>query len=107
MGPYRTSCPPQGYEQRAYCPRCRGHQRVVRPWRGWRRVRWGFRGVLGCIVITAPVWAMDPFVMTPTALAIAAASGPLERLATEPPTCRRCGLCLEADGRPLRRALQR
>jgi hypothetical protein len=50
--------------------------------------------VLGILLLLSPVLSADYIVMTPVALAIVAAIGPLNHLASQKPICRTCGLGL-------------
>lgn len=78
----------------AFCPRCNAERRIIRPWRGWRPLRIGWFVVLGILLLLSPVLSADYIVMTPVALAIVAAIGPLNHLASQKPICRTCGLGL-------------
>ncbi len=95
-GPYRTS-PYVASEtvqlpDHTWCPRCKAVCRLQVPWRGWRYARYAWFVTMGGILLLSPVLAADYVVMTPTALAIALAIGPLNHLAGQRPICRRCGL---------------
>lgn len=74
-----------------HCPRCREDVRTVRPWPHWRKVRYGYFGVLGCALLGSPVLLCDGFVLIPTLMLFMAAIGPLNSLIQKPVTCMTCG----------------
>jgi hypothetical protein len=86
-------------QKTGHCPRCRDDVREVRPWPHWRKVRYGYFGVLGCALFGSPVLLCDGFVLIPTLMLFMAAIGPLNSLVAKPSTCAHCGGPTE----PLRR----
>ena len=75
-----------------WCPRCGTVRRLQRPWAGWKTARAAWFVLMGTILTLAPVLAADYIVMTPMALVITLAIGPLNHLASQRPICRHCGL---------------
>jgi hypothetical protein len=78
-------------DKSGHCPRCREDVREVRPWPHWRKVRYGYFGVLGCALFGTPVLLCDGFVLIPTLMLFMAAIGPLNSLVAKPSTCAQCG----------------
>jgi hypothetical protein len=74
-----------------YCSRCNHNVRTVRPWPHWRKVRYGYFGMLGLALCGAPVILCDGFVLIPTLMTFIAAIGPLNALVSTMPTCADCG----------------
>lgn len=74
-----------------YCPRCDADVRTVRPWPHWKRVRYGFFGVLGVAAMFSPVILADGCMLIPSLFLFISALGPLNGLAAQQPTCARCG----------------
>jgi hypothetical protein len=83
-------------EKSGHCPRCREDVRSVQPWPHWRKVRYGYFGVLGCALFGSPVLLCDGFVLIPTLMLFMAAIGPLNSLVSKPATCMQCGAPVEA-----------
>jgi hypothetical protein len=83
-------------EKSGHCPRCKQDVRTVRPWPHWRKVRYGYFGVLGCALFGAPVILADGFILIPTLMVFIAAIGPLNSLIGKKPTCAQCGA--ESEG---------
>lgn len=74
-----------------HCPRCDADRTVDAPWPHWRKVRAAYLvSVVGLLAI-GPVLAVDYCVMIPSAFIYMTAWGPLNGLAQEPITCRKCG----------------
>lgn len=63
----------------------------MRPWPHWRKVRYGYFGVLGCALLGSPVLLCDGFVLIPTLMLFMVAIGPLNSLIAKPVTCMTCG----------------
>ncbi|HET6334504.1 MAG TPA: hypothetical protein VFG30_14875 [Polyangiales bacterium] len=78
-------------EKTGHCTRCREDVRTVRPWPHWRKVRYGYFGVLGCALLGAPVVLADGFILIPTLMLFMVAIGPLNSLIAKPITCAQCG----------------
>lgn len=78
-------------EKSGYCPRCRQDVRTIRPWPHWRKVRYGYFGVLGIALLGSPVILVDGFVLIPSLMVFIAAIGPLNSLVRKQPTCAQCG----------------
>jgi hypothetical protein len=78
-------------DKSGHCPRCREDVRTVRPWPHWRKVRYGYFGVLGCALFGSPVLLCDGFVLIPTLMLFMVAIGPLNSLIGKPITCAQCG----------------
>lgn len=74
-----------------YCPRCADDVRTVRPWPHWKKVRYGFFGVLAMAALFSPVILADGCMLIPSIFLFISALGPLNTLAAEEPTCARCG----------------
>jgi hypothetical protein len=89
-----TDTPDGGLADLAFCPRCAREVRVVRPWRGWKIARAGWLATMILAVVLFPFLSADYCYMLPTFMVILAAWGPIWRLASERPTCRRCNLDL-------------
>jgi len=83
-------------EKTGHCPRCREDVRTVRPWPHWRKVRYGYFGVLGCALLGSPVILCDGFVLIPTLMLFMVAIGPLNSLVAKPSTCAQCGAPVDA-----------
>jgi hypothetical protein len=83
-------------EKTGHCPRCREDVRTVRPWPHWRKVRYGYFGVLGCALFGSPVLLCDGFVLIPTLMLFMVAIGPLNSLIAKPITCAQCGAPVDA-----------
>lgn len=78
-------------EKSGFCPRCRQDVRTIRPWPHWRKVRYGYFGMLGVALLGAPVILVDGFVLIPSLMVFIAAIGPLNALVAKQPTCVNCG----------------
>jgi hypothetical protein len=83
-------------EKTGHCPRCREDVRTVRPWPHWRKVRYGYFGVLGCALLGSPVLLCDGFILIPTLMLFMVAIGPLNSLIAKPITCAQCGAPVDA-----------
>jgi hypothetical protein len=83
-------------DKTGHCPRCREDVRTVRPWPHWRKVRYGYFGVLGCALLGSPVLLCDGFVLIPTLMVFMVAIGPLNSLISKPITCAQCGAPVDA-----------
>jgi hypothetical protein len=83
-------------EKSGHCPRCREDVRTVQPWPHWRKVRYGYFGMLGVALFGTPVILIDGFVMIPLLMLFMAAIGPLNSLIGKPSTCAQCGAPVEA-----------
>jgi hypothetical protein len=95
-GPYRTtsSCGRECSQGHTWCPRCQSVRRIIKPWGGWRAMRRVWFGMMALILCLAPILSFDYIVMTPTALVVTLAIGPLNHLVAQKPICRSCGLGL-------------
>lgn len=51
-------------------------------------------GMMALILCLAPILSFDYIIMTPTALIVTLAIGPLNHLVAQKPICRSCGLGL-------------
>ena len=80
-----------------HCPRCARGVRTVRPWPHWRKMRYGYFGMLGVALLCAPVILCDGFVLIPMLMVFIAAIGPLNTLARALPTCADCGAPVSAS----------
>jgi hypothetical protein len=78
-------------DKSGHCTRCHEDVRTVRPWPHWRKVRYGYFGVLGCALLGAPVVLADGFILIPTLMLFMVAIGPLNSLIAKPITCAQCG----------------
>jgi hypothetical protein len=85
-----------------HCPRCDRGVRTVQPWPHWRRVRYGYFGVLCVALFCAPVILADGFVLIPMLMMFIAAIGPLNALVAKLPTCADCGAPIEREQVSLR-----
>jgi hypothetical protein len=68
----------------------------VQQWPHWRKVRYGYFGVLGLALLGSPVILVDGFVMIPLLMLFMAAIGPLNSLIAKPSTCAQCGAPVDA-----------
>lgn len=79
-----------------HCPRCHDDVRTVRPWAHWRKLRYGYFGVLALALFCTPVLLCDGFILIPTLMIFIAAIGPLNALVAKQPTCAQCGAVVDA-----------
>lgn len=82
-------------DKTGHCPRCRMDVQTVRPWPHWRKVRYGYFGMLGVALFGAPVILADGFILIPCLMLFIAAIGPLNALIAKQPTCAQCGAVVE------------
>lgn len=80
-----------------HCPRCARGVRTVRPWPHWRKLRYGYFGMLLVALFCTPVILCDGFVLIPCLMMFIAAIGPLNTLARAIPTCADCGAPVSAQ----------
>lgn len=78
-----------------FCPRCAAVGPADAPWPHWRKVRNAYVASAFLIAAAGPILAADYCVMIPSAFIYMTAWGPLNGLASERPTCRKCGGIVE------------
>ncbi len=78
-----------------HCWRCDDAVRAIRPWPHWRKVWFGWCGVIGVMTCVSPVMSSDYGVMIPTMMGIIVAGGPIYRYAHELPSCSVCSAILD------------
>lgn len=75
--------------------------RTVRPWPHWRKLRYGYFGMLVVALFCSPVILCDGFVLIPLLMVFIAAIGPLNTLVRSVATCADCGAPIDNAPRAL------
>jgi hypothetical protein len=83
-----------------HCSRCKRGVRTVRPWPHWRKLRYGYFGVLALALFCTPVILCDGFILIPMLMVFIAAIGPLNTLVATKPTCADCGAVIQNSELP-------